>query len=92
MQQRYDGPEFQRPAGFEPQDSWRMYHLLTVAAAESSAGGRGGGSGAASSDAAELAKKLQEAVGFCRIFHLSRFGVCSPPVTRITQRGRATMK
>ena len=57
--QLYDGPNVQRPAGFEPQDRWRMYHLLPMAAAESSAGGRGGSSGATSSDAADLAKKLQ---------------------------------
>jgi putative transposase len=33
----------------------------------------------------------QEREGFCRIFHLSRFEVCSPAVTGIPQRGRATM-
>src|SRR5262245_52534111 len=27
---------------------------------------------------------------FCRIFHLSRFGVCSPPVAQGTHRGRET--
>jgi hypothetical protein len=60
--QRYDGPDFQRPVGFEPQDRWGRYRLLPVAAAESSIGGRGESSGAASSDQAELAKKLQNPV------------------------------
>ena len=60
--QLYDGPDVQRPVGFEPQDRWGMYHLIPVAAAESSAGGSGGSSSAASSNEAELAKKLQNPI------------------------------
>jgi hypothetical protein len=62
MQKLYDGPDIQRPVGFEPKDKWGMYHLLSVAAAESSAGERGGSGGAAPSDQAELAKKLQNPI------------------------------
>jgi hypothetical protein len=62
MQKLYDGPDVQSPAGFESQDRWGMYHLISMAAAESSAGGSGGSSGAAPSDQAELAKKLQNPI------------------------------
>ena len=58
----YDGPDGQRPVGFEPQDRWGRYHLLPMAAAESSAGGRSENGGGASSDQAELAKKLQNPI------------------------------
>ena len=60
--QLYDGPDVQRPAGFEPYDGWKTYHLLPMAVAESRTGGPGGSSGAAPSDAAELAKKLQNPI------------------------------
>jgi hypothetical protein len=60
--QLYDGPDSQRPVGFEPQGRWGRYHLLSMAAAESSAGGHGESGGAVSSDQAELAKKLQNPV------------------------------